>query len=231
MRRWLLTLIPTLVLVLASLAGAADTWDLEWLSTLPGVTLQASNREGDGLQRTYSVLDAQGTYQGVRSELKRRGWAIARAAQVNGQLPVLALQASKGGASLDLSVNAVPGLGGNMAVRVSMPTPTTRPDKEPAAQSEVEHVSGDLVINDSGVHRSYHLEGGEVVINGSSCHLMLSGHCSQLTLNGSGNQVSARRLDLVTINGSSNKVTWTTRDNQAAPHVTDNGSGNHVAGR
>ena len=67
---------------------------------------------------------------------------------------------------------------------------------------------------------------GNVLVNGSVNTITLHGVCHDLTINASNNTIVVDSVEIITFNGSENKVTWKKPAGDKPPLVNDLGSGN-----
>jgi Protein of unknown function (DUF3060) len=100
-----------------------------------------------------------------------------------------------------------------------------------AASPTVAHVAGNLELEGSGNKITATLDcvGGNAAIRGSANVLNITGKCSSLKLNGSGNKITiefgpAAKVDIY---GSSNAIVWTSTDGKP-PTINYVGSANTV---
>lgn len=74
-------------------------------------------------------------------------------------------------------------------------------------------------------------KGGAVSVSGSNNTLTLTGSCTQISVNGSDNRVTAATVGRIVLVGSGNRVTWAKAIRGNKPPSTVTGSDNRVTRR
>ena len=94
--------------------------EVDWASSLPGVSVTVSNDKGSALSRVYAVSDVDATYAAVKQGLTKRGWTVQDAAStvVTGA-SVHALVATREGRRLSVSVQAATGVSPTMSLHLN----------------------------------------------------------------------------------------------------------------
>lgn len=82
------------------------------------------------------------------------------------------------------------------------------------------------IINDSGMNGTIRCRGENAVINASGCKLRFQGNLDRLIINGSHNELVCDGVSKISVNGSSNAVSWNT--SLGSPMVSNNGSNNNL---
>ena len=105
-------------LVVSHTAQAAT--EVDWASSLPGVSVTVSSDKGSALSRVYAVSDVDATYAAVKQGLTKRGWTVQDAAStvVTGA-SVHALVATREGRRLSVSVQAATGVSPTMSLHLN----------------------------------------------------------------------------------------------------------------
>ena len=119
------------------------------------------------------------------------------------------------------------------SVEKYMPTPTPTvqptPPEEPIDPADVIIVDtsqqGPLIsVNGPDVTKPYNCNRyNRVMINVSQKKVTIKGACSQVMVNGDGNEIAAEATMEFVFNGSGNNATYTKFANGKRPRVTDNG--------
>ena len=119
------------------------------------------------------------------------------------------------------------------SVEKYMPTPTPTvvptPPEEPIDPADIVNVDisqqGPLIsVNGPEVTKPYNCSRyNRVMINLSNKKVTIKGACSQIMVNGDGNEIAAEGTMEFVFNGSGNKATYTKFPNGKRPRVTDNG--------
>lgn len=119
------------------------------------------------------------------------------------------------------------------SVEKYMPTPTPTvvptPPEEPIDPADIVNVDisqqGPLIsVNGPEVTKPYNcIRYNRVMINLSNKKVTIRGACSQIMVNGDGNEIAAEGTMEFVFNGSGNKATYTKFPNGKRPRVTDNG--------
>lgn len=203
--------------------------DLDWVSSLPGVSSTASKDRGDDLSRVYTVRDVRATYASLKRELVKRGWSVRESAGTEAAgTRAYALTATKDGRELDIALESVASVISTMALHVKGGQTLTPSHAGLAAGRSAVPSQSSLVLNDEGVSETYSVN-GPVTVNGDGCKLTIGGEVTMLTLNSDGNKVAITGpVHRITINGNGNQIHWPA---SCQPKVTDNGSGNAASAR
>ena len=119
------------------------------------------------------------------------------------------------------------------SVEKYMPTPTPTvaptPPEEPIDPADILNVDtsqqGPLIsVNGPDVTKPFICNRyNRVMINVSNKKVTIKGACSQVMVNGDGNEIAAEATMEFVFNGSGNNVTYTKFANGKRPRVTDNG--------
>lgn len=224
--------------------------EIDWISTLPGVTLLTSKTTDERYEMVYTITgDGVSTLQTLRTNLQKRGWKIKAAGDiVAAGSSVRSFVAYKRSMSLKVSLQQTIAIStlalvltGNprdlqASVKVTTPSTVTTPQvtvvatpEEVESGADVVDSASEIVVNNNDLNRIYRCSNAKAVINGDDNRLTFQGTCSHIVVNGNNNQLTLRSLTPeVVINGNHNTVKWSAAKNPTPPEFVDNGSGNRI---
>lgn len=89
--------------------------------------------------------------------------------------------------------------------------------------------SGTIAVDGVGQTKTYSSDGGTAVISGVRNTITINGYVARLEVSGSGNTIYADRISRISVDGTSNKIWYSSSPNKnGKPAVSSNGVGNSV---
>lgn len=231
LRITVLSLLLTAVTLAATLKSEVD-----WIATLPGVTIVTTQDQATQYEQTYSVQDPSSTYAAIQAGLRQRGWTMGPTATtgVTG-VSTMNLVARKGNVELSVSLQNT-GIWNTMSLVARSGKASggaTGNWGTPGFGNDGGGTAGDrLTIDESNHEGEWECNDSVVTVNSSNNQLTFSGTCQTVTINGSNNEIHVKaRAPRITLNGSNNAVYWYSSANPTTPALYDNGGNNEIIRR
>jgi hypothetical protein len=110
------------------------------------------------------------------------------------------------------------------------PTPTLEPiDPADIVQVDTSQTGDELAINRNQPNKTVACtKYNDVQVNGDSHNVTITGVCSEITVNGDNNRVTADAAMRFVVNGDGNTIDYLKFPNGQRPSVKDNGGGNVI---
>lgn len=213
-------------LALVCVARASVPADLEWLGSLPGVSLSVNSHDDEGDKLVYVVTgDPEAVMSRIRSTLQKKGWAIGQnTSAAVGPVAAYDLYATRVGKTLHFALAT-----GTLVVTLGSSSGSGAEVHVQATDQDTGHGGGNVVVNANNVRARYNCGGHSVVVNGNNNQLTLGGQGRNLVLNGNNNAITVQDgVGRITLNGNNNVVHLSETARKPRPAITDNGSGNSV---
>ncbi|OBB69563.1 DUF3060 domain-containing protein [Mycobacterium sp. 852014-50255_SCH5639931] len=99
-----------------------------------------------------------------------------------------------------------------------------RTDLGGAGPSATVPESGTLQVNGAGTSKTIRCQGGYLSVSGQTNTVIVTGHCTSVSVSGQGNRVAVDSTDAVSTSGTGNAVTF----HWGSPNVVNTGATNTV---